>query len=127
MLRFWLISEADARRIEPGSTVELEPGGHVTPLAADTLRARRVTVVPAGSADPALPADLAPVSPVVRVAIGADHTGVALKAALVAHLRQGGRQAIDVGTIGADPVDYPDIAAAVATRRRPRRGRRRAS
>jgi ribose 5-phosphate isomerase B len=114
VLRFSLISEADARRIEPGSTVELEPGGRVTPLAADTLRARRVTVVPAGTSDPGLPADLAPVSPVVRVAIGADHSGVALKTALVAHLRQSGRAVDDLGTAGTDPVDYPDIAGAVA-------------
>ena len=62
--RFSLIGEAEARQIEPGSTVELERGGHVTPLAWDTLRARRVQVVPAGSVDPALPDDLAPVSPV---------------------------------------------------------------
>ncbi len=115
VLRFALISETDARRIEPGSTVELEPGGRVTPLAADTLRERRVTVVPAGTVDPNLPADLAPVSPVVRIAIGADHSGLALKAALVAHLRQGGRAVTDLGTASADPVDYPDIAAAVAT------------
>ena len=31
------------------STVELAAGGHVTPLARDTLAARRVTVVPAGT------------------------------------------------------------------------------
>ncbi len=62
--RFGLISESDARQIEPGSTVELEKGGHVTPLAWDTLRARRVTVVPAGTVDASLPADLAPVAPV---------------------------------------------------------------
>jgi ribose 5-phosphate isomerase B len=114
VLRFSLISEADARRIEPGSTVELEPGGHVTPLAADTLKARRVTVVSAGTSDPSLPADLAPVSPVARVAIGSDHSGVALKAALIAHLRQSGRAVTDLGTTGTDPVDYPDIASAVA-------------
>jgi ribose 5-phosphate isomerase B len=114
VLRFSLISEADARRIEPGSTVELEPGGRVTPLAADTLKARRVTVVPADTSDPGLPADLAPVSPVARVAIGSDHTGVALKAGLIAHLRQSGRAVTDLGTTGTDPVDYPDIASAVA-------------
>jgi ribose 5-phosphate isomerase B len=114
VLRFSLISEADARRIEPGSTVELEPGGRVTPLAADTLRARRVTVVPAGSTDPTLPPDLAPISPIARVVIGADHAGVALKAALITHLRQAGKSVTDVGTSGPEPVDYPDIAAAVA-------------
>ena len=111
---FGIITEAEARQIEPGSTVELEKGGHVTPLAQDTLRARRVTVVPSGSVDPSIPADLAPVSPVTRVAIGSDHTGVALKSALIAQLRQKGIAVNDLGTNGADAVDYPDIAAAVA-------------
>lgn len=111
--RFSIITETDARQITAGSTVELEARGHVTPLAADTLRERRVTVVRAGSADPALPADLAPVFPVRRVTIGSDHTGVALKAVLVAHLRQAGVAVHDCGTDGPDAVDYPDIAAAV--------------
>lgn len=112
--RFAIITETDARQIEPGTTVELEARGHVTPLAADTLRERRVTVVPAGSADPALPADLAPVHPVRTVAIGGDHTSVALKAALVAHLRTNALAVHDLGTMTADAVDYPDIASAVA-------------
>ncbi len=112
--RFAIIAEADARTIEPGTTVELEAGGHVTPLARDTLAARRVTVVPAGTVDPALPTDLAPPATIARVAIGSDHSGVALKAALIDHLRKGGRHVEDVGTSGPEPVDYPDIAAAVA-------------
>lgn len=111
--RFAIITETDARQIEPGTTVELEPRGHVTPLAADTLRERRVTVVPTGSADPALPANLAPVFPVRRVTIGADHTGVGLKATLVAHLRANGVAVNDCGTDGPEAVDYPDIAATV--------------
>jgi ribose 5-phosphate isomerase B len=111
---FAIITEIDARQIEPGSTVELEKGGHVTPLAQDTLRARRVTVVPAGSVDPSIPADLAPVFPVKRVAISSDHTGVALKTALIAHLRQQGIDVHDLGTNGPESVDYPDIAASVA-------------
>ena len=59
--RFTLISEVEARQIEPGATVELDSGGHITPLAQDTLRARRVTVVRAGTFDADLPADLGPV------------------------------------------------------------------
>ena len=114
VLKFSLISETEARQIEAGSTVELEKGGHVTPLAWDTLRARRVTVVPAGSVDPGLPADLAPVATVARVVIGSDHTGLALKSALVDHLRKQGRAVVDVGTDSADAVDYPDIAERVA-------------
>jgi len=112
--RFGIITEADARQIEPGTTVELEKGGHVTPLARDTLQARRVTVVPEGTVDPAIPPDLAPVSPAVRIAIGSDHGGVALKAALIDHLRKAGKAVVDHGTNSPDPVDYPDIAATVA-------------
>jgi len=111
--RFAIITETDARLIEPGTTVELEARGHVTPLAADTLRERRVTVVRAGTTDASLPADLAPVTPVRRVTIGSDHTGVGLKAALVAHLRKAGLAVQDCGTDGPEAVDYPDIAATV--------------
>lgn len=111
---FGLISETEARTIEPGSTVELERGGHVTPLAWDTLRARRVTVVPKGTVDADLPADLAPVANAARIAIGSDHTGLKLKAALIDHLRKQGRAVTDMGTLTEDPVDYPDIAGTVA-------------
>ena len=51
MLKFDIITEADARTIDLGATVELAAGGHVTPLAKDTLAARRVTVVGPGSRD----------------------------------------------------------------------------
>jgi ribose 5-phosphate isomerase B len=114
MKRFEIITEADARVLDPGTTVELAAGGVVTPLARDTLAARRVTVVPAGTMDAALPDDLAPVSDIRRVVIGSDHSGVALKRAVVQHLRGRGLAVLDVGTDAADPVDYPDIAAAVA-------------
>ena len=114
MKEFEIITEAEARVIDVGATVELAAGGHVTPLAKDTLAARRVTVVPAGSADPALPADLAPPADVRRVAIGNDHTGIAMKRALVQHLRGRGLAVSDVGTDTTDAVDYPDIASAVA-------------
>ena len=112
--RFGIITEADARNLPIGSSVELEKGGHVTPLAHDTLRERRVTVVTSGALDPSLPADLAPVSPARRVAIGSDHTGLAMKAALVDHLRKQGIKVEDFGTNTADAVDYPDIAGRVA-------------
>lgn len=112
--RFGIITEADARNLPIGSSVELEKGGHVTPLAKDTLRERRVTVITGGAIDPALPADLAPVSPARRVAIGSDHTGLAMKAALVEHLRTQGIKVEDFGTDTADAVDYPDIAGRVA-------------
>jgi ribose 5-phosphate isomerase B len=86
----------------------------VTPLAKDTLAARRVTVVRAGSVDAALPGDLAPAADVRRVAIGNDHTGIAMKRALVQYLRGRGLAVNDVGTDTTESVDYPDIAGAVA-------------
>ena len=112
MKTFDIITESDARTLEPGSTVTLKIGGHVTPLAADTLQARRITVL-RGVAEASLDG-LAPVADIKSIAIGSDHSGVALKAALRDHLRQKGLSVLDVGTEGPDPVDYPDIAAQVA-------------
>ena len=113
MKQFEIITEAEARVLEVGETVALKPGGHITPLAADTLKARRVTVVAANLLDRA-DADLAPVADIRRVCIGSDHSGLALKAALVSALRRKGLAVDDVGTQTSDPVDYPDIAARVA-------------
>ena len=114
MKRFDIITEADARTIDPGATVALAKGGHVTPLARDTLAARRVTVIPEGLHDASLPADLAPAADVRRVVIGNDHTGIALKKAILQHLRGRGIAVTDVGTDTTESVDYPDIAARVA-------------
>ena len=111
---FQIITETDARQIERGTTVELAKGGHVTPLAADTLRERRVTVVPAGSVDPALPPDLAPKADIRRLAIASDHTGGALRKAIIQHLRGRAVAVDDLGVDGVPSVDYPDTAAAVA-------------
>ncbi len=112
MKSFDIITEADARILEIGSSVALKTGGHVTPLAADTLRARRITVL-SGVVEPALDG-LAPPEDIRSVAIGSDHSGVALKAELRDYLRRRGLSVLDVGTEGPDPVDYPDIAAQAA-------------
>ncbi|MGE0392233.1 MAG: RpiB/LacA/LacB family sugar-phosphate isomerase [Vicinamibacterales bacterium] len=112
MKRFDIITETDARVLDPGSTVELAANGIITPLAQDTLRARRVDVVRVGAT---VAADsLAPVADVRIVTLGSDHTGVRLRNHLRQLLRGRGLAVHDVGTDGADPVDYPDIAAAVA-------------
>lgn len=49
----------------------------------------------------------------MRIAIGADHAGYALKESLAAHLRDGGHEVIDLGTHSDERVDYPDYGAAV--------------
>jgi len=112
MKRFQIITEADARLLDYGSTVALAKGGHVTPLAQDTLRARRVNVV--GDDATVDEARLAPPAKVARVAIGSDHGGVGLKKLLREQLRGRGLAVEDVGTESTEPVDYPDIALAVA-------------
>ena len=113
MKRFEIITEADARVLDVGETVALRKGGHVTPLAADTLKARRVTVVAEDMLDRS-DEGLAPVAEIRRVAIGSDHSGLLLKSAIVAALRAQGIAVDDLGTLTADPVDYPDTAARVA-------------
>lgn len=112
MSTFDMITEALARTLERGSTVTLAKGGHVTPLALDTLRDRRVTVVREGALGDS--GRLAPVSPVRRVALGSDHTGLALRRVLRDHLRGQGLAVQEVGLDTPDPVDYPDIAGTVA-------------
>ena len=107
-----MITEADARVLEPGSTIVLVAGGHITPLAQDTLNTRRVSVVSEHVA--AETAALVPSADVRTVAIAGDHTSLALKRAIVDHLRGRGVAAHDLGTTTTDPVDYPDTASAAA-------------
>jgi ribose 5-phosphate isomerase B len=111
--RFDIITEADARVLARGETVTLAPGGHVTPLAADTLAERRITVIGEGTTS-ADEASLAPVANVRSVAIASDHTGRGLRKTLVGFLRGLGLQVADLGTESDEPVDYPDVAASVA-------------
>jgi ribose 5-phosphate isomerase B len=113
MKQFEIITEADARVLDVGETVALRKGGHVTPLAADTMKARRVTVVSDSVLDRSEDG-LAPASDIRRVAIGSDHGGLSLKSAIVTALRSKGLAVDDLGTLTPDPVDYPDTAARVA-------------
>jgi ribose 5-phosphate isomerase B len=113
MQKFDILTEADARVLVRGETVMLARGGHITPLAADTLKERRVRVVHEGLAS-ADEASLAPAAEIRSVAIASDHTGIALRRSLVTFLRGRGLAVQDLGTDGSEPVDYPDVAAAVA-------------
>src|SRR5580704_2190402 len=113
MRRFDIISEVDARVLPHGEPVMLAKGGHITPLAQDTLRERRIAVVAEGHAS-SDEAALAPVAEIRTVAIASDHTGGKLRQHLVGMLRGRGLAVQDLGTDGPDPVDYPDVAASVA-------------
>jgi ribose 5-phosphate isomerase B len=85
--------------IADGAELAIEHGSLVTPLAREEAARRGIRLSEALS---------------VRVAIAADHGGLALKRTLVAHLRARGLELEDLGTHDEGPVDYPDQAAAVA-------------
>src|SRR5712672_927757 len=104
MKRFEIITEIDARALARGESVMLAKGGHVTPLAQDTLKERRVTLVYEGRAS-ADAGSLVPRADIRTVAIASDHTGIALRRALTAFLRGRGLAVQDLGTDGPDPVD----------------------
>ncbi len=50
----------------------------------------------------------------MRIMVGSDHNGLALKNAIRDHLRASGYEVDDAGTSTPQPVDYPDIAETVA-------------
>jgi ribose 5-phosphate isomerase B len=50
---------------------------------------------------------------VITIAIGCDHAGYPLKAALAAAMAEAGHTLLDMGCDGAGRVDYPDYAHAV--------------
>jgi ribose 5-phosphate isomerase B len=77
-----------------------------------------LTTEPAAAAQkpdtgPSVPAPSAS-SERVAIAIGGDHGGYLLKDRIGAYLRQNGFAVTDCGTDSSEPVDYPDIAHAVA-------------
>jgi ribose 5-phosphate isomerase B len=49
----------------------------------------------------------------MRIALGADHAGYALKTEVAKHLADAGHEVIDLGTDSDESVDYPPICAAV--------------
>jgi transaldolase / glucose-6-phosphate isomerase len=60
----------------------------------------------------------------MRIAIGSDHAGFALKEAVKGFLTAERREILDLGTHSADPVDYSDYAEAVGQALRDKRAER---
>jgi len=52
----------------------------------------------------------------MKLVIGSDHAGWALKGGVVAHIQSLGHDVIDVGSYDANPVDFPDIARALTAK-----------
>ena len=49
----------------------------------------------------------------MRIAVGSDHRGCAIRPKLISLVEQLGHDVVDMGTQDSEPVDYPDIAAVV--------------
>ncbi len=95
--------------VPDGGSFDVPPGALVTPLAQDEAARRRIRLAAGGSR----PAN-AGATGRLRVAIGCDHGGFALKQDVVAWVRELGHEALDFGTHDENPVDYPDFARKVA-------------
>ncbi|HEX7448961.1 MAG TPA: ribose 5-phosphate isomerase B [Pirellulales bacterium] len=50
----------------------------------------------------------------MRIAIGSDHRGYAIKQKVIELLKRLGHDVVDVGTGSTESVDYPDVASIVA-------------
>lgn len=114
-----VLDALDAGRSEIG----VPDGALVTALAQDTARERGVRLVAASAAPASAPAaSTAPAAPAKplrpeaarTLALGCDHAGFEIKAALADHARSLGWTVTDLGTDSAESVDYPDFAYAVA-------------
>ena len=98
-----IVTAEDVQSVPPGGEVTAAPGAIVTPWAREMAASRGVRIVhgPARTDGQV-------------VALGADHGGFALKEEVKKHLTRLGYRFHDVGTFSTEPVDYPDIALAVA-------------
>jgi len=81
----------------------------VTPLAREEAQRRGIRLTHATGCTRSTPE-----SGALRVAVGADHGGFAMKAAVLEWVREWGHVAVDLGTHDENPVDYPDLAQLVA-------------
>ena len=105
-----LVSESDVQAVPPGGQLVVTPGALVTPLARQRAQDMRVSLI--DSAEAGLGTIQNATSE--AIAIGADHGGFEMKQMLKGHLADLGHPVIDCGTDSTAPVDYPDLAFAVA-------------
>jgi len=96
------------RNLATGAKLDVPTGTLVTPLARQVAMERRIELRE-GSSAVGVGASYGR-----QIAIGADHGGFALKETLKPHLQSLGYEVTDCGAHSPDPVDYPDIAYAVA-------------
>jgi ribose 5-phosphate isomerase B len=98
-----VITGQDVQAIPPGGELTTGLGAIITPWARELAATRGIRIVQAPAAPGA-----------VVVAIGADHGGFPMKEEIKGVLTRLGYRFKDLGAYSTDPVDYPDIALAVA-------------
>jgi ribose 5-phosphate isomerase B len=99
-----VVTAEDVTAVPAGGELAASPGAIVTPWARELAATRGVRIV-LGESE----VREAPVA-----AVGADHGGYALKEEIKVHLTRLGWRFRDLGTFSTEPVDYPDVALAVA-------------
>jgi ribose 5-phosphate isomerase B len=112
-----VISERDIRECMARNTHRLSvpTSAIVTALAAELAVEKGIAIVreDAPASSPKAEAQVVTQTGQV-VAIGSDHGGFAMKAALTEFLVSLGARVVDVGTTSEEPCDYPDFALKVA-------------
>jgi ribose 5-phosphate isomerase B len=101
-----VITEDDVRTLPDGAVLRIGEGARLTPLAADIVSQKRIEIVRRVPRRGSKASRL--------IAVGADHGGFKMKEELKTFLSGLGHQVHDFGTNSEDPVDYPDLAYAVA-------------
>jgi len=120
-----LVTEPCIQDAPPGEEFVVPDGALVTPLARQAAMERKISLVEGGNRAPSGGVHARGSETAARgsetdargartVAIGADHGGYDLKEMLKARLQELGYEVLDCGTEGAESVDYPDFALAVA-------------
>ena len=101
-----VITEDDVRDLAVGATLRIAEGARLTPLAADIVSEKGIELVRRVPRHGSRTSRL--------IAVGADHGGFRMKEELKTLLTELGHQVHDFGTNSEEPVDYPDLAYAVA-------------
>lgn len=120
-----LVTEPCIQDVSPGEEFVVPDGALVTPLARQAAMERNISLVEGSDRAPSSRVQALGSETAARgartatrgartVAIGADHGGYDLKERLKARLQELGYEVLDCGTEGAESVDYPDFALAVA-------------
>lgn len=105
-----VITEKEVRKVynAGSSTISINPGDIITPLARDTIKELGMTN---SKSSETKSQDFPRTN---KVAVGSDHTGYKLKEILKNELSKKSFYVIDVGTNNEDSCDYPDFALSTA-------------